>query len=172
MNVPSIKDPATVTASGEKIERLIEGIIVRRSPTIEDERGEISEIYSENWQINPSPLCYAYMTMLRPGWVKGWVYHLIQTDRLAIVSGHVKFILWDPREDSPTYNSINEIYISERNRGLLIIPPLVIHAVQNIGRTDAYFINLPTVPYNHADPDKYRVNPKDVPYSLNKKIGW
>jgi dTDP-4-dehydrorhamnose 3,5-epimerase len=169
MNIKSIKESATVTSSGEKIGKLIEGVMVRRSPIVEDERGEVSEIFSENWNIKTGPLCYAYMGMIRTGWAKGWVYHQVQIDRLSVISGYMKFILWDPREDSPTYNTINEIYMSERSRGLLVIPPLVVHAIQNVGRCDAYFINLPTTPYKHDDPDKYRVDPKDVPYKLKKK---
>ncbi len=52
---------------------------------------------------------------------------------------------------------VNEICITERNRLLVFIPRLVLHAVQNIGTTEAIFINVPTRPYNHANPDEYRV---------------
>ena len=42
------------------------------------------------------------------------------------------------------------------------------HAVKNVGHSAALFINLPSRPYQHADPDKYRV-PIDgevVPYRM------
>lgn len=166
------KDKASVTATGESLQKLIDGVVLRRMALHEDERGAISEIYSDAWGFDDAPLRYAYQAMIRPGRVKGWVYHKLQSDRQAVICGFVKYVLWDPRPDSPTNGMINEICLSERNRGLLLIPPYVVHAVQNIGLTDAIFVNLPTVPYNHADPDKYRVDAASVPYSFDKGIGW
>jgi dTDP-4-dehydrorhamnose 3,5-epimerase len=110
--------------------------------------------------------------MVRPGRIKGWVYHTKQADRIYLITGFAKYVVWDSRPDSPTHGMVNEIYISERNRGLLRIPPFVVHAVQNIGSVDAVFVQMPTAPYNHANPDKYRVAPESVPYSFDKGIGW
>jgi dTDP-4-dehydrorhamnose 3,5-epimerase len=44
--------------------------------------------------------------------------------------------------------------------------------VQNIGITDAVFVNMPTVPYNHANPDKFRVPFDKVPTASTSGIGW
>ena len=43
------------------------------------------------------------------------------------------------------------------NKLLLIVPPLVAHAIQNLGEEPCHFINMPTLPYRHEDPDKYRL---------------
>jgi dTDP-4-dehydrorhamnose 3,5-epimerase len=172
MTVKATKDQSTVTNKSERIEKLIEGVQVRRAITHVDERGEISEIYSKQWGFDASAIEHVYTAMVRPGRVKGWVYHKEQSDRQFIICGFTKYVLWDPREDSPTKGMVNEIYLSERNRGLILIPPYVVHAVQNVGLVDAFFINMPTIPYNHASPDKYRVPPEEVPYSFNKGIGW
>jgi dTDP-4-dehydrorhamnose 3,5-epimerase len=166
------KDLSTVTPHGERQERLIDGVLVRRAITHEDERGEVTEIMSSAWGIDDIPISHVYQAMIRPGRIKGWVYHKHQADRQFVLSGFTKYVLWDMRTDSSTAGQVNEIYLSERNRGLLVIPPYVVHAVQNIGQSDAVFINLPTQPYNHADPDKYRVDPASVPYSFDKGRGW
>jgi dTDP-4-dehydrorhamnose 3,5-epimerase len=50
----------------------------------------------------------------------------------------------------------------------LSIPAGVYHAVQNVGDREAAFVNLPSQPYQHDDPDKYRL-PIDndvIPYRL------
>jgi dTDP-4-dehydrorhamnose 3,5-epimerase len=167
------KDRATVTEHSERVETLIQGVVVRRATTHVDERGELSEMYNAAWEgIDPAAVKYVYTAMVRPGRVKGWVYHKLQSDRIYSISGHLKYVIWDTRKGSPTHGMINEVFISERNRGLLVIPPLVVHAVQNIGDVDAVFVNMPTMPYNHANPDKYRVPFKSVPYSFDKGIGW
>lgn len=170
--VSAIKDRQTVTHTGERLEKLIDGVMLRRATTHIDERGEIAEIYSAQWGFDPAAAEYAYAAMIRPGRVKGWVYHEKQSDRQFLLCGFVKYVLWDPRADSPTRGLVNEIFLSERNRGLLLIPPYVVHAVQNIGQVDAYFVNLPTVPYQHASPDKFRVAPETVPYCFDKPLGW
>jgi dTDP-4-dehydrorhamnose 3,5-epimerase len=170
--VRATKDLSTVNSASERVEVLIQDVVLRRSISHMDERGEMSEIYSDQWNLDDAPVRYAYMAMVRPGRVKGWVYHKLQADRQAVVTGFVKYVLWDARPQSTTYGMVNEIYMSERNRGILLIPPYVVHAVQNVGQIDAIFVNLPTVPYNHADPDKYRVASESVPYSFDKGLGW
>jgi dTDP-4-dehydrorhamnose 3,5-epimerase len=168
------KDPATVTSDGARLDELIAGVIVRDAITHVDERGELCEIYDPRWGVTSAPLFYVYQAALRPGVVKGWVYHKGQEDRLFASLGHMKVVLYDQRTDSPTRGLVNEIYLSERRRRLLIIPRLVVHAVQNVGTVDAVFINMPTAPYIHDNPDKFRISldSKEVPYSFAPKLGW
>lgn len=166
------KDQATVTSDGDRIRRLIKDVVVRKAETHVDGRGELSEMLSKAWGIHPAPIEHVYMFTIRPGRTKGWVLHKEQSDRIFSVVGAAKYVLWDARAESPTFGMINEIFLSDRNRGLLVIPPLVVHAVQNVGNTDAVFVNMPTVPYNHGNPDKYRVEPQAVPYSFEKSSDW
>jgi hypothetical protein len=77
--------------------------------------------------------------------------HYQQDDRVFVSQGTLKIVLYDPRETSPTYGMLSELCVSEHNRGLLLIPRGVYHALQNVGTTDVMFINMPTRAYNHAD---------------------
>ena len=57
-------------------------------------------------------------------------------------------------------------FLGAHDRGLLVIPAGVYHAVRNVGDAEMTFINLPTQAYDHTDPDKYRL-PLDnemIPY--------
>ena len=166
------KDEATVLPSGERLEKFIDGVTVRSATTQFDERGELCEVYDPAWNVAPDPLVYVYTAMVRPGRIKGWVYHKAQKDRLFILSGFLKIVLYDIRQESPTFGMVNEIHLTERNRGLVVIPPFVVHAVQNVGSVEGVFINMPSAPYNHANPDKYRVDAASIPYSFDKGAGW
>ena len=146
-----------MTAGGKRIRSIISGVEIREAVTHPDDRGELCEIFNPAWGIAPEPLVYAYMSTVRPGKIKGWVYHKEQMDRIFIASGHLRVVLFDLREESPTHGVINEFFFTERNRALITFPIRVAHAIQNIGSTDALFINLPTRPYNHVNPDKYRI---------------
>jgi dTDP-4-dehydrorhamnose 3,5-epimerase len=47
------------------------------------------------------------------------------------------------------------------------------HADHNIGTTDVIVVNFPTKPYEHANPDKYRLplNTDLIPYSFGNVMG-
>jgi dTDP-4-dehydrorhamnose 3,5-epimerase len=89
------KDPQTVTADGQRVERLIEGVVVRNAVTHEDDRGELSEIFNPAWGVTSDPLVYVYQAMIRPGKLKGWVYHEHQEDRIFLSCGFLKWVLCD-----------------------------------------------------------------------------
>ncbi len=167
------KDVQTVTPTGESVAPRINGVQVRLAVTIPDERGEICEMYSPAWGLSDEPLVYVYQVVIRPYQIKGWTVHQLQSDRLFFSSGAAKIVLYDNRADSPTHKMVNEIFLTERNRGLVVIPPGVYHVVQNVGDTEVVFINMPTRPYDHADPDKYRLplNNDLIPYRFPSGLG-
>lgn len=158
----------TVTSEGERIEPLIDGVVVRQAITHPDERGTLCEVYNPTWGLSDEPLVYVYQVTIRPGQVKGFVLHRTYSDRLFFSFGTVKVVLYDDREDSPTRGMLNELHFSEQNRSHLVIPPCVWHAVKNVGSTDALFVNCPSRPYNHEDPDKWALPPDSdlIPYEI------
>ena len=157
-----------MTPDGTRVQALIDGVRLRPAVTQVDERGTLCEIYDPGWGFTDEPLVYVYQTTVEPGQAKGWMLHRLQDDRLFFSSGRAKVVLFDERDGSPTHGLINEHYFSDHRRGLLRIPAGVWHAVQNIGQTEVVFVNCPTRPYNHADPDKYRLplNTPAIPYRL------
>ena len=47
------------------------------------------------------------------------------------------------------------------------------HADQNWGDDDAILVNYPTRPFNHANPDKYRIDPHSgvIPFDWSLRDG-
>lgn len=171
---PAKQDRQTTTPHGEPIIDLIDGVRIRSVTTLADERGMLCEIFNPAWEFHPAPLAYVYQFTIRPGKIKGWHSHRLHDDRIFISCGQVKVVLYDDRPNSPTYRRINEIYRTEYDRTLMIIPAFVFHAHQNIGSGDALFISIPSKAYNHTSPDVYRL-PLDtdyIPYRFEAKSGW
>jgi dTDP-4-dehydrorhamnose 3,5-epimerase len=172
-NLGARADEATVTPAGQPLRELIAGVVVRPAVTQVDDRGELCEVYDPRWGVSEAPLVYVYQSMVRPGATKGWIVHERQDDRIFVSLGTLRIVLYDAREGSPTQGRVNELVFSERNRALVVIPSGVFHAVQNVGTVDAYFVNAPTKPYDHAAPDKRRL-PLDtdrIPFSLGRRSG-
>jgi dTDP-4-dehydrorhamnose 3,5-epimerase len=81
----------------------------------------------------------------------------------------LRIVVYDARTESASFGRLNIFHLGEHDRALLSIPAGVYHAVQNVGDHEGAFINLPSQPYQHDDPDKYRL-PLDndvIPYRLS-----
>jgi dTDP-4-dehydrorhamnose 3,5-epimerase len=169
-----IKDVPSVNASGEPLSRLPDGVTFRPAPTQVDERGSVCELYDLRWLWHPDPLVFVYMFTLRPGMIKGWGLHKLHEDRYFVIEGEMQIVMYDVRPGSSTQNTISQIVLSQHNRGLLNIPAGIWHANRNLGNKDAIVINFPTRPYQHDDPDKYRLplDTDQIPYKFEDLRGW
>jgi len=156
------KDGPSVTAGGKRLVDNIDGVVTRRAVAHTDERGEVTELLSESWPELLDRIPHVYLTTIQPEVTKGWVCHKRQDDRSVVLFGRLRWVLYDGRSESPTHNLVQELTFTERNRHLIVVPAGVWHAVQNVGSTEAAFVNMPTCAYRHGDPDKYRL-PLDTP---------
>jgi len=168
------QDLQTVTVDGARVINLIDGVIVRSAVTHIDDRGTLCEIHTPHNAPLPAPLVYVYQFSIRPGKIKGWHVHYLHDDRIFISQGHVKVVLYDNRPESPTYRMVNEIYRSELDRNMMVIPANVFHAHQNVGSTDALFVSMPTRAYQHDSPDVHRlpIDTDQIPYRFDERLGW
>jgi dTDP-4-dehydrorhamnose 3,5-epimerase len=169
MTVQPKKSPQTVTQAGERVSQLIDSVKVHQQVTQQDDRGTLTELYSPYWNFDDIPLVFMYTVTIHPRKTKGWAVHYDQVDRYFFYQGYIKLVLYDDRPDSPTYKMINEIYFSELNRSIVLVPTHVYHAVQNVGTTEAMLISFPSHPYNHEDPDKYTLPLENdlIPYRFS-----
>jgi dTDP-4-dehydrorhamnose 3,5-epimerase len=167
------RDQQMATPEGQAIRRLTEGVRIRSLPTHTDQRGTVCELYDLRWAWHDEPLVFAYCFTIRPGIVKGWNLHREHDDRYALILGEMELVLYDPRPESSTSGELCKLILSGSQRCLVNIPRNVWHADHNIGTTDVVVVNFPTIAYDHAKPDKYRL-PLDtdlIPYSFGNARG-
>ncbi len=148
---------------------MIEGVKVKKLKVVTDQRGRLMEILRSDDTIFLQ-FGQVYMTTALPNVVKAWHWHKLQTDSFTCVSGKIRLALYDARKDSPTYKEVNEFIISPEDPVLVQIPSLVYHGFKCISAAEAIVVNTVTKPYNHKNPDEYRLDPyeNDVPYDWNK----
>lgn len=169
-----VQDKQTVTPDGKLIQPVPFGVTFRDANTHVDDRGEVCELYDPRWGWHQDPLVFVYSFTIRPGMIKGWGIHKKHEDRYFILFGDIEIVLYDVREDSPTKGLVSKIFLSERRRQLMNIPAGVWHAERNIGIKDSLVINFPTIPYDHTNPDKYRLplDTDQIPYKFDNPRGW
>ena len=114
-----------------------------------------------------------YATTTYPGVVKAWHLHRKQTDNIVCIQGMIKLVVYDPREESPTFQDVNQIYLGVHNPVLVQVPAHVYHGWKCISQEEALIVNLPTEVYNYERPDEERIDPhdNDIPYDWQRKDG-
>ena len=151
--------------------RLIEGVKIKKLRVIPDERGRLMEILRRDDDIFIE-FGQVYITTAYPGVVKAWHCHKNQTDNIVCVKGMVKIALYDDRDDSPTKGEINEFFAGIHNPVLIQVPPLVWHGFKCIEDEECIVLNIPTNVYNYEQPDELRKKPYgEIPYNWERKDG-
>jgi dTDP-4-dehydrorhamnose 3,5-epimerase len=147
------------------MEKSIEGVIVKNLRVIPDERGWLMEILRCD-EPHFKKFGQVYITTAYPGVVKAWHYHKKQTDNFTCIRGMMKVVLFDARKESPTHGMLMELFVGDKNPALIGVPPGVMHGFKAIGTETAYFLSIPTLPYNYQEPDEYRLPPdtREIPY--------
>jgi dTDP-4-dehydrorhamnose 3,5-epimerase len=132
---------------------LIHDVQFRQTRPVPHEDGHVTEVARVSWSITHEPIVQVHTTTTFAGRVRAWGLHQESTDRLFVVTGLVKVVVFDGRNHSPTFGRISEFTVSEKNPGLLLIPPNLYHGWKNIGPSEAVIINMPSRMYDYESPD-------------------
>jgi dTDP-4-dehydrorhamnose 3,5-epimerase len=145
---------------------MIDGVVIKQLKAHADERGCLTEILRSDDELF-SGFGQIYVSRNYPGVVRAWHYHKLQEDFWACVKGMIKVGLYDAREDSPTHGEVQEVFLGEQSMVLLKIPIGVMHGYKTIGVEPSLLLNLPTMVYNPAQPDEYRLpyDTDQIPYN-------
>ncbi|MBI21883.1 MAG: dTDP-4-dehydrorhamnose 3,5-epimerase [Chloroflexi bacterium] len=149
---------------------MIEGVIITPLRRIPDERGMVMHMMRKT-DHHFSEFGEIYFSTIYPGVVKGWHLHKKMVLNYAVVHGMIKLVLYDDRENSPTKNEVQEIFLGEENYSLVTIPANVWNGFKGIGTKDSIVANCSTIPH---DPEEIvRMDPfeNNIPYNWNLKNG-
>ena len=151
---------------------MIAGVKTEKLRVIPDERGRLMEILRNDDEVY-SQFGQVYMTTTYPQVIKAWHYHKMQDDNIVVITGMLKLVLFDDREDSPTRGEINELFIGVHHPMLVHVPSNVYHGWKCISEGEAIVINTVTRPYDYARPDEYRLpyDTDQIPYDWRIKMG-
>lgn len=150
---------SAVDETGALRDARIDGLVFRPTRPVAHDDGTLAEIARADWPEVAAPIVHVHVTTTQPGRIRGWGLHRRSTDRLFVVRGLVSIVVFDGRVGSPTEGVVNEFKVSERNPGLLVIPPNLYHGWKVIGTEEAFIVNMPTSAYDYASPDAL-----DLPY--------
>lgn len=149
---------------------MIEGVKIIPLRQIIDERGKVMHMLKAN---DPYFIKFGeiYFSLIHPGVIKGWHLHKKMVINYAVVTGKIKLVLFDDREDSTTRAELQEIYLGQDNYCLVSVPPYVWNGFKCVGTQDAIVANCATI--THDPGEVVRLNPFDssIPYDWAVKHG-
>ena len=149
---------------------MIDGVKIIPLRQIVDERGKIMHMMkaTDDHFVGFGEI---YFSCSWPGAVKGWHIHKSMTINNAVLSGNAKLVMYDQREESPTYGELQEVFLGESNYVLVQIPPGIANGYKAYGNNMVVLANCASEPH---DPDEIiRIDPftKNIPYDWNLKHG-
>jgi dTDP-4-dehydrorhamnose 3,5-epimerase len=167
------KDAQSITRDWQPLQRLIDAVLVREVKQVLKNNGNLTEVFRADWNLGDTGIGQVFQNIFHPGGISAWHVHARTTDRIFVNLGHLKVVLYDAREGSPTYGLINEFRFGTSRPGLLVVPPGVWHGVHNLGDTDAGLLNLVDHAYDYESPDHWRLPPDSplIPYSFAGTTG-
>ena len=127
------REAPTVDGDGRK-RRRIDGVVSARLNPHVDHRGSLFEIVNFDHPFWEEPVVYAYAVTIRPGRIKGWGMHKLQTDRYLVVHGSVRVALYDGRAGSATQGLVEVHYLTETLPSLLLDPARCLARRPELGR--------------------------------------
>jgi dTDP-4-dehydrorhamnose 3,5-epimerase len=171
MSARPTKDHAVVAPASEVRSCAVEGVVVRRSSHIRTANGETTEIFSAPWDVPVHEVRHVIHVRLRPGAVSAWHMHQHQTDQIAVVAGSIRLVLHDRRGGPRTAGVTDVLDLDAAAPTLVVIPPGIWHGVQNLSASEgSAFLNLFDRPYDHDDPDEWRlpIGASEIPYAFER----
>lgn len=134
----------------------LEGIQVKHLARHCDERGYLLEVLRDDDELLERFGQTTY-TMTYPGIIKAFHWHKKQHDLWYVATGEARVVLYDLREESPTYRKTQVIYAGEHKPLLIVIPPGVAHGYQVLGDKPVGLFYHTTRSYDPKDPDEERI---------------
>jgi dTDP-4-dehydrorhamnose 3,5-epimerase len=129
---------------------MIDGVQFTPLKRIQDSRGEIRHAIRRSDETFVD-FGEAYFSGVNHGVVKGWKQHQRMHSNLIVVTGCVRFVLFDNRSGSPTHGKIEEYVVSMKNYGRLNVPCGIWLAFQGVSNELNLLINVASIEHDPAE---------------------
>ena len=70
------------------------------------------------------------------------------TLNFAVILGKLKLVLYDDRDNSPTYGNVQEFYLTPEDHKLVTVAPRVWNGFKSVGVSDAIVAYLAAIPHD------------------------
>ncbi|MCP4216688.1 MAG: dTDP-4-dehydrorhamnose 3,5-epimerase [bacterium] len=141
----------------------IEGVTITQLKRFPDERGTVMHVLKSTDQ-SFTGFGEVYCSSVFPGVVKGWNRHKKVTLNYVVLSGMIKFVLFDDRADSATRGCVSEIFMGTDNYVRVTVPPGIWSGFKGIGTEPALVCNVIDFPHDPSEATRKDLHDNSIPY--------
>ena len=146
---------------------MIEGVTITPLKQFVDERGKVMHMLRSDSDVFQS-FGEIYFSLVNPGVVKGWSLHKEMVLNYAVPHGEIKFVLFDPREESSTKGQFQEIYLGGDNYSLVTVPPNIWSSFKGISEFPSIVANCASIPHDPNESIKKELDDNEINYNWNE----
>jgi dTDP-4-dehydrorhamnose 3,5-epimerase len=147
---------------------MIAGVSVTPLRQIVDERGKVMHMLKSS-DSQFTSFGEVYFSCVYPDVVKAWHLHHTASLNYAVPHGHIKFVLYDDRPDSPTRGEIQELFLGEHSYSLVSVPPKIWNGFKGIGTGIAIVANVLSIVHDSKEIERLPPNTDNIPYDWQLK---
>lgn len=139
----------------------LEGVLLTPQKVIATPKGDVYHAMKAS-DSSFSGFGEAYFSSVNFGEIKGWKKHTRMVLNLVVVSGEIKFVIYDDRETSKTKNQFFEVRLSLNNYQRLTVPAGVWMGFQGLGQEKNLLLNIASL--EHDPNEAIAQDLKDISY--------
>jgi len=109
----------------------------------------------------------AYFSSVIAGEIKGWKKHTQMTLNLVVPVGAIRFVVYDPRDESPSKNRFDSVVLSAQNYARLTVPPGLFVGFQGVGTELNLLLNLASIEHDPMEAENLPLDQLDFNWSPN-----
>ena len=145
----------------------ISGVVITELRQIADARGAVLHM-AQAGADDGLLIGECYFSEILPGVVKAWKRHRVQTQRLAVPVGRVRFVVFDDRESSTTRGTIDSFELGRPDAYVrLQVPPGLWYGFACLGDTPALLANCPDQRHDPAETETQPLDASLIPFDWN-----
>lgn len=107
----------------------------------------------------------AYFSTIEHKVIKGWKRHFEMTLNIVVPIGHIRFVLFDDRDNSKTQGFYQEVSLSRNNYQRLTVPPMIWFAFEGIAKESSFLLNLASIPHRKEEQENLSLD--EIRYKWN-----
>ena len=145
---------------------IIDGVKIIKKNVITDDRGKILHMLKSNDEefLKFGEIYFSYVF---PKKIKAWHIHKKMTLNYVAAYGKIKLVLYDDRAKSPTLGKVQEIFLSNDNHSLVVIPPLIWNGFTSADDNLAILANCSDIPHDKSEISRLSYDDPKFPYDWN-----
>ena len=143
---------------------MIDGVTITSLKNFSDDRGQVIKmIDNKNKQI--TKFGEIYFSTINYEAIKAWHYHKKMTINYLLISGSIKFVLFDDRKSSNTRGKFSEINLSDNNFQLITVPPMIWNGFKGLEKKKISIVaNYTDIPHDEHEIIRKEPFDKTIPY--------